>query len=124
MIDPAYQEFDVNALRSQNSFWRQQVALIIVSALTAAFGSVQAAYDHRVSPGSSSPCLACSRPRVAGLGEERAAQRAYLEQRVKAERLRALAFGFLAELPPFTGDDRRSKLASAVTDIRGGHEPA
>ena len=124
VIDPAYQEFDVNALRSQNSFWRQQVALIIVSALTAAFGSVQAAYDHQVWPGIVVAVLGVLSAAVAGLGEERAAQRAYLEQRVKAERLRALAFGFLAELPPFTGDDRRSKLASAVTDIRGGRQPA
>jgi hypothetical protein len=124
VIDPAFQEFDVGARRAQNSFWRQQVALITVTALTTAFGSVQAAYRHQIWPGIVVAVLGVLAAAVAGLGEERAAQRTYLEQRVKAERLRALAFVFLAELPPFTGDDRRAKLASAVTDIRGGREPA
>jgi Protein of unknown function (DUF4231) len=124
VIDPAFQEFDVGARRAQNSFWRQQVALICVTALTTAFGSVQAAYGHQVWPGIVVAVLGVLSAAVAGLGEERAAQRVYLDQRVKAERLRALAFAFLAELPPFTGDDRRTKLASAVTEIREGREPA
>jgi hypothetical protein len=124
VIDPAFKEFDVGAQRAQNSFWRQQVALITVTALTTAFGSVQAAYDHQVWPGIVVAVLGVLSAAVAGLGEERAAQRVYLEQRVKAERLRALAFVFLAELPPFTGGNRREKLASAVTDIREGREPA
>ena len=124
VIDPAFTEFDVSAQRAQNSFWRQQVALIIVTALTTAFGSVQAAYGHQVWPGIVVAVLGVLGAAVAGLGEERAAQRVYLEQRVRAERLRSLAFAFLAELPPFAGDDRRAKLASAVTDIRDGREPA
>jgi Protein of unknown function (DUF4231) len=124
VIDPAFQEFDVSAQREQNSFWRQQVTLIIVTALTTAFGSVQAAYGHQVWPGVVVAVLGVLGAAVAGLGEERAAQRAYLEQRVKAERLRGLAFAFLAELPPFAGQDRRVRLASAVTDVRDGREPA
>jgi hypothetical protein len=124
VVDPAFMEYDVKALRAQNSFWRQQVALIIVTALTTAFGAVQAAYAHQVWPGIVVAVLGVLSAAVAGLGEERAAQRAYLEQRVKAERLRSLAFAYLAESPPFTGEDRRSKLGSAVTDIREGREPA
>ena len=124
VIDPAFTDADVTARRAQNSFWRQQVTLIIVTALTTAFGAVQAAYGHQVWPGVVVAVLGVLSAAVAGLGEERAAQRAYLEQRVKAERLRALAFAFLAELPPFAGDDRRARLASAVTDIREGREPA
>ena len=126
VIDPWYMEYDATALDAQNSFWRQQVALIIVTALTAGFGAVQAAYSHQIWPGIVVAVLGVLSAAVAGLGEERAAQRTYLEQRVKAERLRALAFTFLAELPPFTGNDneRRSKLVSAVTAVREGREPA
>ena len=60
----------------------------------------------------------------AGLGEERTAQRTYLDQRIRAERLRALAFAYLAELPPFTGAEREARLIGAVADVREGREPA
>jgi hypothetical protein len=126
VINPWYMEYDATAQDAQNSFWRQQVALIIVTALTAGFGAVQAAYSHQIWPGIVVAVLGVLSAAVAGLGEERAAQRTYLEQRVRAERLRALAFTFLAELPPFTGnnDEKRSELVNAVTAIREGREPA
>jgi hypothetical protein len=123
VIYPAFREYDIGALRAQNSFRRQQVALIIVTALTAGFATVQAAYLARIWPGIVVAVLGVLSVAVAGLGEERAAQRSYLEQRTRAERLRALAFSYLAELPPFEGTDRRLKLVNAVTDIRAGREP-
>jgi hypothetical protein len=60
---------------------------------------------------------------VAGLGEERGAQRIYLDQRTKAERLRSMAFAYLAELPPFSGHDRQLQLVNAVADVAQGQEP-
>jgi Protein of unknown function (DUF4231) len=123
VIYPTFREYDIGALRAQNSFWRQQVALIIVTALTTGFAAVQAAYLHQIWPGIVVAVLGVLSAAVAGLGEERAAQRAYLEQRTRAQRLRALAFSYLAELPPFEGTDRRLRLVNAVTDIRAGREP-
>lgn len=123
VIAPLFREYDRAALRAQNSYWRQQVLLIFCTALTTAFGSVQAAYSHQVWPGVVVAVLGVLSAAVAGLGEERAAQRTYLEQRTRAERLRAMAFAYLGELPPFTGDDRRMKLADAVADVAQGTEP-
>jgi|SRR5487761_1075838 hypothetical protein len=125
VVAPAFREFDLNALRAQNSYWLQQAGLIGVTALTTAFGSVQAAYSHQVWPGVVVAVLGVLSAAVAGLGEERAAQRTYLEHRTKAERLRSMAFEYLAELPPFTGpdDERRLKLASAVGDVAQGRDP-
>lgn len=125
VLTPVYSEHDLGALRAQNSYWTQQVLLIGVTALTTAFGSVQAAYSHQVWPGVVVAVLGVLSAAVAGLGEERAAQRTYLEHRTKAERLRSMAFEYLAELPPFTGSnqDRRLKLASAVGDVAQGREP-
>jgi heme exporter protein D len=124
VIEPAFAEHDLDALRAQNSFWRQQVLLIVVTAATTAFGAVQAAYSRQVWPGVVVAVLGVLSAAVAGLGEERSAQRTYLDQRTRAERLRALAFAYLAELPPFTGADREARLIGAVADIREGREPA
>ena len=123
VIAPVFREYDLGSQRAQNSYWRQQVSLIGVTALTTAFGSVQAAYSHQVWPGVVVAVLGVLSAAVAGLGEERAAQRVYLEQRTKAERLRSMAFAYLAELPPYTGPERRWKLASAVADVARGQEP-
>jgi len=124
VVGPAFSEHDHNALVAQNNYWRQQVTLIIVTGLTTAFGAVAAAYRHEVWPGVVVAVLGVLSAAVAGLGEERSAQRTFLDQRTRAERLRGLAFAYLAELPPFQGADRRAKLASAVTDIGEGRDPA
>lgn len=124
VIGPAYGEYDVGAQRAQNSFRRQQVALICATALTTAFGAVQAGFSHQLWPGIVVAVLGVLSAAVAGQGGERAAQRDYLEQRTRAERLRSAAFAYLAELPPFDGDDRKDKLAKTVADICEGHEPA
>jgi hypothetical protein len=124
VVGPAFSEHDLNALAAQNNYWRQQVTLIVVTALTTAFGAVEAAYRHQIWPGIVVGVLGVLSAAVAGLGEERSAQRTFLDQRSKAERLRGLAFAYLAELPPFAGADRRVKLANSVTDIGDGREPA
>jgi len=123
VIGPMFREFDLDAQRAQNRYWAQQVVLIGVTALTTAFGSVQAAYSHQVWPGVVVAVLGVLSAAVAGLGEERAAQRTYLDQRNRAERLRSAAFAYLAELAPYTGPGRRSELVSAVADITAGREP-
>jgi heme exporter protein D len=123
VIGPRFTEYDLNAQRAQNRYWGQQVTLLCVSALTAAFGSVQAAYSHYVWPGIVVAVLGVLSAAVAGLGEERGAQRTYLDQRTKAERLRSMAFAYLAELPPFTGRERELKLINAVADVAQGQEP-
>jgi len=124
IIGPAFTEFDLKALRAQNSFRRQQVALICVTALTTAFGAVQAAFSHQLWPGVVVAVLGVLSAAVAGQGGERAAHRDYLEHRTRAERLRSAAFAYLAGLPPFGEDDREARLARAVTDIAEGREPA
>jgi hypothetical protein len=123
VIYPVFRGYGIGAARAQNSFWRQQVTFIIVIALTIGFAAVQAAYLYRVWPGIVVAVLGVLSAAVAGLGEERAAQRAYLEERTKAERLRAMASWYLAELPPFESAGWRLKLVNAVTDISAGREP-
>ena len=124
VIGPAFRDYDLGARRAQNSFRRQQVGLICVTALTTAFGAVQAAFSHQLWPGIVVAVLGVLAAAVAGLGEERAAQRDYLDQRTRAERLRAVAFAYLAELSPYDEEDRKARLIAAVADVAEGREPA
>ena len=123
IIVPAFNSYDIDAQRAQNIFHRQQVVLISVGALTSGFGSVQAALGHDAWPGIVVGVLGAFSAATAALAQERRAQHAYLDNRTKAERLRAAAFACLAELPPFSGTDRRAKLAQAVADVAQGKEP-
>jgi hypothetical protein len=123
IIVPAFNGYDIDAQRAQNIYYRQQVILIGIGALTSGFGAVQAALGHDAWPGIVVGALGAFSAGTAALAQERRAQRAYLDNRTKAERLRAAAFAYLAELQPFSGTDRRVKLAQAVADVAQGKEP-
>lgn len=123
IIVPAFNGYDIDAQRAQNIYYRQQVILIGIGALTSGFGAVQAALGHDAWPGIVVGALGAFSAGTAALAQERRAQRAYLDNRTKAERLRAAAFAYLAELQPFSGTDRRTKLAQAVADVAQGKEP-
>lgn len=123
VLVPAFSSYDVDAQRAQNTYHRQQVTLIGVGSLTSGFGAVQAALGHDAWPGVVVGVLGAFSAATAALAQERRAQRVYLDNRTKAERLRAAAFAYLAELPPFSGDDRRTRLARAVADVAQGKEP-
>ena len=121
---PAFCEYDIEAQREQNTYRRQQVILIVVSALTSGFGAVQAALGHDAWPGIVVGALGAFSAATASLAQERRAQGAYLDSRTKAERLKATAFAYLAEVPPFVGDSRVAALGQAVASVAQGKEPA
>ncbi len=123
VVVPAFSRYDIDAQRAQNTYRRQQVAIIGISALTSGFGAVQAALGHDAWPGIVVGVLGAFSAATAALAQERRAQLAYLDNRTKAERLRAAAFAYLAELTPFSGPDRRTRLAAAVANVAQGKEP-
>ena len=123
IVAPAFVSYDLAAQREQNTYWRQQVIVIVIGALASAFGAVQAALTNQVWPGVVVTLLGGLTAAVASLAKERGTQQAYLDNRTKAERLRTAAFAYLAELPPYTGSDRKNKLADAVGAVAQGREP-
>lgn len=123
VVVPAFRSYDIDAQRAQNTYRRQQVAILGIGALTSGFGAVQAAAGHDAWPGIVVGVLGALSAGTAALAQERRAQLAYLDNRTKAERLRAEAFAYLAELTPFSGPDRRAKLAQAVANVAQGKEP-
>jgi hypothetical protein len=123
IVAPAFGGYDLAAQREQNTYWRQQVLVIVIGALASAFGAVQAALTSQVWPGVVVTLLGGLSAAVAATAKERGAQQAYLDNRTRAERLRAVAFTYLAELSPYTGSGRRDKLAGAVSAVAQGREP-
>jgi Protein of unknown function (DUF4231) len=123
IVLPAFSSYDIDAQRAQNTYRRQQVILIGVSALTSGFGAVQAALGHDAWPGIVVGALGAFSAGTAALAQERRAQRTYLDNRTKAERLRAEAFAYLAELTSFSGPDRRTRLVRSVANVAQGKEP-
>ncbi len=124
VLAPAFCDYDIDAQREQNTYRRQQVILIGASALTSGFGAVQAALGHDAWPGIVVGALGAFSAATASLAQERRAQAGYLDSRTKAERLKATAFAYLAEVPPFAGDSRKAALAQAVANVAQGKDPA
>jgi hypothetical protein len=123
VLVPAFAGYDLDAQRQQNSYWGQQVLLIVIGALTSSFAAVQAALGNQVWPGIVVGALGTASAVVAAGAQERGSLRSYLDNRTKAERLKAAAFAYLAELPPFAGTDREDQLAGAVAAVAQGQEP-
>jgi hypothetical protein len=123
VVAPAFARWDKAAMRDQNAYRRQGVLVLIGSAAVTALGGIQA-----LAPGQRWPGLVLA---AAGIllatssqwARERDSLDSYLQARLKAERLRALHFRYLARAGSFADDGREHALAVAVLAIERGKEP-
>lgn len=116
---------DLRALGLQNEYRRRNVVVLVGSALLTGLGGLQAAFADRAWPGLVLGVLAAVVAGVSRAGKERDTAGQYLSLRLRAERLRALHFRFLARTGVFeVADDavRRRALERAVIDVRSGQE--
>jgi len=123
VVTPAFAKYDVEALRDQNRYRRQQVLLILGAAVVAGLGGIQAALADARWPGVTLAvvgALLATSSRWAG--EEKSLE-GHQTARIKAERLRALYFRFLSRTGPYAGPDRTAALRRAVLAVRAGKEP-
>lgn len=95
---PHFRELDNEALRAQNQFRLEQVALIFGGALATALGAVQAALTNAVWPGIVEAALAAGLAAVALRARALKAQEHYFTNRLKAETLRGEYFLFLGQV--------------------------
>jgi hypothetical protein len=119
----AFAELDLAALRGQNSYRRQQVLILLGSALLTGLGGLQAILPGQRWPGIVLALLGALVATSTRLTDERESKREYLEARLKAERLRALHFVYLSRTGAFAGPDRETALRRSVLAIRAGKEP-
>jgi hypothetical protein len=122
-VAPAFTQFDMKALRDQNRYRRQQVLVVLGSALVTGLGGVQAVFPGQRWPGVLLALLGVALAGSTRVAKEQASQADYLDARVKAERLRGLHFQYLSRLQPYAESDRDLVLRHAVLAIRAGREP-
>jgi hypothetical protein len=123
-VDPWFTRYDTEALRDQNRYRRQQVFIALGSALITGLGGLQALAPGQRWPGLLLALLGIALAASTRMAKEQASLTGYLNKRVRAERLRALAFQYLSGTGRYAGPDRDFALRRAVLAIREGREPA
>jgi hypothetical protein len=122
-LAPAFEGYDKTALRDQNRYRRQQVTIMLGSALVTGLGGLQAVSPSQRWPGLLLALLGVLLAASTRWASERRSMADYLDARLKAERLRALHFQYLSAAGQYGGPDRELALRRAVLAIRAGKEP-
>jgi hypothetical protein len=123
-VTAAFAEADLAALRHQNGYRRQQVIILLGSATLTGVGALQAMFAEQRWPGLFLAVLGVLLAATGRATRELDDLKRYMDERAKAERLRALHFLFLSRTGPYAGVDGEANLRRAVVAIRFGKEPA
>jgi uncharacterized protein DUF4231 len=122
VVTPSFHDADLAALRHQNRYRRQQMIIIVGSALLTGLGGLQAVFPAEKWPGLLLALLGALAV-LSNAVNELSALENFMTERVKAERLRSACFRFLSATGRYAGADRVSVLRRAVLSIRAGEEP-
>jgi hypothetical protein len=124
VVGSAFQEADLAAQRHQNRYRRQQVIILLGSALLSGLGGLQAVFPEQRWPGLLLALVGALLAVLSSAVNDLKALDSFMTERVKAERLRSACFRFLSRTGLYTRDDRVSVLRRAVLSIRAGEEPS
>jgi hypothetical protein len=122
-VVPAFTEHDLKALRSQNSYRGQQIVLLIGAALLSGLGGLQAMFPEQRWPGVLIAVLGLLLGAFGRWAKRQRSLDAYLTARLRAERLRAVHFQFLARRGRYAGPEAADELRRSVRSIADGREP-
>lgn len=123
---PEFQKLDVAALKSQNGFRLSQLVLIVGGLLATLLGAIQAALPRSAWAGIVEVTLVLILGVLFVVSGQLSFQEDYLDRRLKAERLRAECFFFLARAGGYSAlDENRSRLLlkQRVALIKAGSAP-
>ena len=117
---PHFRELDANALRLQNEFRLEQVLLIFGGTMATILGALHASLGA-VWTGITESVLAAVLSAVAMRAQTTRVQQRYFTDRLKAEKLRAEYFLFLARVETYADEQERlPQLIRRVAEIRTG----
>ncbi|MEV4074067.1 DUF4231 domain-containing protein [Nonomuraea fuscirosea] len=122
-LTPVFERYDVEAMRDQNRYRRQQVLILLGSAMITGLGGLQAVLPEQHWPAVLVTVIGVALATSTRYARESETLDRYLAARARAERLRALYFGYLARTGAFAGEDRELALGRAVLAIEAGEEP-
>jgi hypothetical protein len=123
VVGPAFTDSDTAALRYQNRYRRQQVGVILGAVLLSGLGGLQAALPDQRWPGIVLAVLGLALATVGQAAGELKTFERFLDERVKAERLRATYFRYLARTGRYNTPKRAEVLRRAVASVKAGEEP-
>lgn len=118
-----FQRLDIAALKSQNGFRFAQLLLIVGGLVATLLGSIQAALPHSNWAGILEACVVAALGAVFSLSGQLNFKGDYLDQRLKAERLRAECFFYVARVGEYgalDADASRQLLEKRVDLIKSG----
>lgn len=124
VVAPPFRELDLAALDHQYRHRRQQVVVLLGSALLSGVAALEVAFPEQSFLGLVVAVLGVVLAWSSRLAEELKMLPAFLAARIRAEQLRSLHFQFLARTGPFAGSDRRTALELAVADVQAGKDRA
>jgi Protein of unknown function (DUF4231) len=122
-VGPSFAASERAALVAQNRYRRQQVIILLGSALLAGLGGLQAVFPAQRWLGLVLVVLGILLAGVSQAAGELKTLDRFLTERIKAERLRATYFRYLSRTGRYRGDDRVSVLRRAVIAVESGEEP-
>ena len=122
-VGPTFLDSDRVALEKQNRYRLQQVVVLLGSALLTGLGGLQALYPDQQWPGLLVVTLGIVLTGMSQMAGELKTLDAFLTERVKAERLRAMYFRYLSRTGRYAGGDRVRVLRHAVLAVERGEEP-
>jgi uncharacterized protein DUF4231 len=123
IVGEPFAESDRAALEHQNRFRRQQVIILLGTAVLSGLGGLQAVFPAQRWPGLLLVALGLVLTAVAMTARQLGTLELFLTERVKAERLRSAYFRYLSRTGRYVGSDRQLALRRAVVLIKKGEEP-
>jgi hypothetical protein len=121
-VETEFRKHDLRALRAQNTYRLQEIAVLAGATLLTCLGGLQAILSHQRWPSITLALIGIAMAGAAQFIADDSLLPDYFLARVKAERLRALYFTYLARAEPFTGEDREDVLEQAIDAIDEGEE--
>lgn len=123
VVGPVFARSDRAALIAQNRYRRQQVVLAVGAVLLTGLGGLQAVLSDQRWPGLVLIVLGLALTALGQTAGELGTFERFLDERVKAERLRAMHFRYLSRTGRYAGPDRAVVLERAVLAVKNGEEP-
>jgi hypothetical protein len=122
VVGPAYLSSDRTATILLNQFRRQQVSLLIGSAVVSGLGGLQAVFPEERWPGILLALLGLVLATIGKASNEMPRLEAALAGRLKCDRLQSEALRFIMRIKPYDKDGRERVLKRRVVYIEVGDE--